>query len=218
MEDFDTQKRKAFLNYLENPEVGLDFDLFAQDINKWAWLEEFIPGIIITSAGGSLPFQAEGTILGYPFYYRSEQYSASIKVGSLHGDKPYLPESAIYSARIKNDHYLGGETFVQDLIRLIPLLDKAPFLYRFPCKEIKWAEGFTSFEVLDEETTVAGWGQNPTEAFEWAKKPDEWAKTISETLYNMMPFAFEAREVSKIPVNQDTRVFPNVRPDFRVNF
>lgn len=218
MEDFDKQKKKAFLEYLQNPDSGLDFDLFAQDINKWAWLDEFIPGIIITSAGGSMPFQAEGTLLGYPFYYRSEHYYAEIRIGAMDGDKPYLRESALYSARIENEHYLGGETFVKDLTRLIPLLEKAPFLYRFPCKEIKWAEGFASFEVLDQDTTEAGWGHTPEEAYAWAQKTDEWIRTKSETWYRMMPYAFEAREVSRIPVNQDTRVYPDVKPDFRVTF
>lgn len=104
--EFMKNKHNSFKEYLTS-DLDINFDLHAQDPNDFTWVEEYFPNFKLLSSGGALPFQAERYLNGYPFYYRSEQNSASIKVAERNQETPYLPDLAYWSSRMETDDYMG---------------------------------------------------------------------------------------------------------------
>src|SRR5690606_12004433 len=41
-----------------------------QDLSKYGYISAAIPGMVVHSAGGAVPFEAEGTLVGHEFYLR----------------------------------------------------------------------------------------------------------------------------------------------------
>lgn len=213
--EFEANKLNAFKDYVE---TGLDvkFDLWATDPNDYVWLQEFFPNFKLVSAGGALPFQAEGYVEGHPFYYRSEQNSASLYVAGQDSEMPYLPEMSLWSSSLTHEDYLGNANFLNNLFTLLKSLKKAQFLYRFSCNDIKYHDqnDLSTAYVIEEGTgSVFGWGYNPVEAFEYAKKPSSYLTEhgISE---EVQQFVWLTKNPNPVPINEDTRVYPDVLPSF----
>lgn len=213
--------REAFEAYV-NSDGSIPFDLYAQDTDQWAWLQEYIPGIIVYSAGGMFPFQAEGLIHNMPFYFRYEWGSASLKVGAENGDMPHLPEDALYSAHTEYSEKTDEEDFVRLMIKLVPKLEKSPYLWRFEANTLnmlnddKW--GFTVGERTGE---VVGWGFTPEEGYFAAREPNDYSyypNTVMATLTaDIQREMWKAQNPSRTPKNVDPRQYPDIPPVFTVN-
>lgn len=116
------------------------FDIRAQDVNDWAWVQEFVPELIIYSAGGQLPFQAEGFIKGFPFYFRTEDGYAALRVSD--SKETLFPiVDALYSATIEIENEgLTGKEWVSHLFTLIEKLEKTEKLYFFQTNKVDFGD------------------------------------------------------------------------------
>jgi hypothetical protein len=205
--------KDAFKAFVES-DGSIPFDLFAQDVSEWAWLDEFIPGVVVSSAGGMFPFQAEGLIHGYPFYYRHEWGSASLRVGEIDGETPYL--DSLWSSRVDYDDKIGEENFPKLLIQLVSLLEKSQFLYKFKGRRIDFLnDGSWSFTVSDEfeKHDRGAWGHNAVEAFMELRKPNEYLIEHGCSA-EQQDAIWVAHDYDPIPTNRDERKFPEFNPSF----
>lgn len=97
---------------------------------KLALIHERIPNVTITGSGGAVPFQAEGTIDGYEFYFRYRHGSASLRVGTDDAvSVPYWAAGVVYGDDL--DGTLNYDEFVFLFCHLAARLDVAEFTYRF---------------------------------------------------------------------------------------
>jgi len=208
-------RKEEFLNALE---TGEHFDLYAQDPNDWSELTKLIPGIMITSAGGIVPFQAEGTLHGFPFYYRDRHGVAELRVGAVGSTDHILPAGALYSASVETPEFEGADHFVKNLYHLVPELKKAPFLYRFPGHKATFLNdgnwGYTIDRSSVEE--ALGWGHSLEEAYVNSSTPSTYLAEKGFSLEAQRKLWID-REVDTRPLNRDERAYPPVTPDFRVN-
>jgi hypothetical protein len=211
---FDAETFKA---YIES-DGQIPFDLHAQNPNDWAWLEEIIPGLIISSAGGLVPFQAEGIYRGHPFYYHDRHGQARLSIGELDGEIPYLGDYTIYTAYQDTEEWAGGKFFVRNLVQLVPNLKRSPFRYEFRGKKLHLANDKSwSFTVDESETeTRSGWGFTPEEGYETLSVPSEYLMEHGATAEIQLAMRL-AQEFDPTPVNKDERKYPEVDPDFVVN-
>lgn len=217
-EDFDEKKKEAFVAYLES-DGEIPFDMYSVDLEKSEALQEIFPGLLISSAGGIVPFQAEGLIDGYPFYYRDRHGWASLTIGEKDGEPPYLMDGSLYSAGVETEEFGGGDNFLKNLTKLIPALERSPFLYHFEGWALDYdtyENGYTSFRKTDMKETIYGWGQNVDEAWEYVHKFKEHMREYGWD-EDFQSRKIEAQEIGRVPVNQDERVFPEPEPVFRVN-
>lgn len=212
--------REAFEAYV-NSNGSIPFDLYAQNTDHWAWVTEYIPGIVISSAGGSFPFQAEGLIHNMPFYFRSEWGSASLKVGSENGDMPHLPETALYSAHTEYAEKTDEEDFVRLLIKLVPQLKKSPYLWRFQANKLHMLnDGSWGFTVGERTDEVAGWGFTPEEGYFAAREPKDYSSyptVLTSLTPDIQRAMWKAQNPSRTPKNADPRNYPDIPPVFTVN-
>lgn len=191
---------------------GEEVDLYRQDPADWEFLAELIPGLVVTSAGGSFPYQAQGTLQGFPFYFRARGEWATLHL-SAPGFDPVGFE-LLYYAGTAVPFGFGAQDFCEAMLRLVPALEKSPFRWEFSGYKLD-IPGKKSWEAVrtDQKEINVGWGHTPEEG---------WAKTqeISEYLLEhgcteeMQRKHLELRGVSKTPLNQDNRVFPEVDPIF----
>lgn len=205
--------REAFEAWL-NSDGSVKFDLYAQNISEWAFLQEVIPGIVISSAGGWFPFQAEGILQGYPFYFRSEQGSSSLKLGNP--DDPescYLLYNSLYYAKYDME-VKTFEDFVLCLVKIVPLLQRSPFLWRFKAR--KFSGSFQVPVIEDSWDEVVGWGYTPDEGYFTSGEPSLYLESVGVSK-DAQTALWLAREVSTEPLNEDPRVWSDVDPDFKVN-
>lgn len=160
--------REAFYAFLKNPELFPDFDLHAQNIHDWEWLQEAVPTLIVSSAGGMLPFQAEGYLQGFPFYFRSEWGYASLSVSGDYAEKPYLREAAFFTSRIDYSQELvdwnESQWFPFHLLTLIDQLERSPFRYLLKLDETQEDAGKVIRYAKDPEFTHPGYGHSVEEA------------------------------------------------------
>lgn len=208
-------RKEEFLKALE---TGDKFDLYAQDPNDWSELAKLIPGIIITSAGGIVPFQAEGTLHGYPFYYRDRHGVAELRIGAVGSTDHILPSGALYNASVETPEFEGDKNFVKNLYSLVPKLEKGPFLYRFVGRKPKFKnDGAWSYTIDSADTEEAlGWGHTPEEAYVNSSMPSSYLEEKGFALEAQRKFWID-RDVDPRPTNADERVYPSPEPDFRVN-
>ena len=64
-----------------------------------------IPGLLVDTAGGAFPFQAEGTLHGMPFYFRYRSGHATLKLST-----PDQDEVSFFAPL-----YLAGQSFGEDM-------------------------------------------------------------------------------------------------------
>lgn len=215
--------KEGFAAWLESG-GQIPFDIYAQDQADWIWLSDIIPELVVSSAGGAVPFEAEGLLHGFPFYYREEHGYAELRVGEADGGMP-VPWRSLYSAKLQyaenESRSLGMEAFGRFMMKLVPDLAVAPFMWIFPSYEVKFAnDGQGTYEVLDtlSDRGHSGYGFTVEEA--WANA----FKTIPGIeLYNPIfteEFQLKLKRdtmAGNEPLNEDDRIFPAQMPDFRVN-
>lgn len=192
---------------------GIRFDLWAKPLEAFNWAQEYIPGLIVSSAGGAVPYQAEGLINGYPFYYRSEWGGCSILIGHPDKEIPYLWDEALWLA-VDND-FEGSthETFVEALTRLLPILEKTPRLFKFPCYGHDFLENVEprwQWVIKKDETAyVQGIGHTVEEAYQNAEKPSDYLAEHGFSFENQIEF-FHAKNPSREPLFKEPREYPLV--------
>ena len=214
--DFENSHYEAFKAYVEAEddlfeEVG--FDMYAQTPKAWEHLSEKIPGLIVTSAGGWVPFQSEGLLQGLPYYLRCRHDVASLTIGQADSN---IFEDALFYAEIDYTKFAGIENFEDMIIQLVPLLEKMPFRYEFACKVPEYDENHKhTGNTTDKDDTTYGWGNSPEEAFESLMKPNWFLKergvSDEEQLYRR-----GLQKINPSPINEDNRVWPNPLPIFVV--
>lgn len=196
--------------------AGEDVDLYQQDPSDWNFLSEVIPGLVITSAGGLAPFQALGTLKGFPFYFRARNEWASLHL-SAPGDIPFGTD-VLYHAGMDAPFSLSDQDFCNLMMQLVSSLEKSPFRWEFEAYKLTMPESNSWAAIRTPEKTVEyGWGATPEEG---------WAETqlISDYLLEKgcdeetQKMYLELKDISRTPLNEDTRVFPEIEPVFEVKF
>ncbi|MFS0885231.1 hypothetical protein [Aeromicrobium sp. 179-A 4D2 NHS] len=118
-------------------------NLHMTDPGRWAALSAAIPGLLVESAGGACPYQSEGTIKGYPYYFRYRSGHASLKIG-MPGTKPYGWDTVLWDASKQHgddyDGFLEPEEFANLMIELVPQLERAPRWWRVPGNKVRFRE------------------------------------------------------------------------------
>lgn len=211
-----TANFESFKEWLES-DGSIPFDMYAQDPSDWSWLQELIPGFIVSSAGGAVPFQAEGLFQGYPFYYRDRGGVASLRVGELDGDPPYQGNSILYTASRETPEFEGSKHFISNLTKLIPLLDRALYLYDFIGKKLIYASTQDwSYTVSPTETEVtSSWGMTPEEAYLELMAPSRYLIEHGASAELQERMCLD-RAFNPIPLNVDDRHFPASMPNFHI--
>lgn len=195
---------------------GVRFDLWAKPLEAFEWAKEYIPGLIVTSAGGFFPYQAEGYINGYPFYYRSEQGGCSVKIGDPEDGMPYLWDESLWL--IADDEFEGSthETFIEGMTRLLPRLEKTPYLYKFPCHHSNFVgENGTWLWEIDETQTsyVQGIGHTIDEAWKQAQEPSSYLAEHGFELECQTEY-FWAKNPDPVPFPHKLRNYQSPEPVF----
>lgn len=188
----------------------IEFDLYAQHSHEWDDLKKFIPSILVSSAGGMLPYQMEGWVKGYPFYLREEWGGAELRIAEKREDVYLGPFLWTSSASTPEDG-VPREDLIELITSLFKSLETAPFRYGFKGRRIEFidaGDGYTLPISTLEEETYYGWGSTPEEAF-------QNTKLAPRSLENreLMAAVDELRDISPIPVIVDDRVIPKM-PDW----
>lgn len=227
-------------------ELVQNFDMYAQDVTEWTWLQEFVPGLVIYSAGGVFPFQANGYFGDLHLYFRAEDNYASLR---LSREKMCFPVDSLYSSRmnIPEKYEKIGPEWVSYLLTLIERLKKTEFLYSFQENKIDYESETGKFSldivrdddcnVVFEEQGSAGWGYTPEQAFVQAQDMTVWRylrmeNNVDKDRYfedwqkrqdrvwseEKMQRWIELRNLQPIVTNVKgvDRVYPEILPDFTV--
>jgi len=177
--EFEKKHIESFFELLKNGNTDddLDFDMYARDIADFAWLKEFIPEIIIYSAGGLCPFQAEGYLGEYTFYYRERGGFASLSL-AMSKEDCYGASDNLYRSSIEVEEFREGPGWFSTLMNLIEKLERNSYLYQFQRDEVDYGTNNNPDDIkkkLDEEGEVVhgstpAWGFTAEEAFEKAAR------------------------------------------------
>lgn len=219
-EEFSENFKKAFFALVEDRSdlTNTGFDLWAKPTSMFHWAQEYIPGLIVYSAGGFFPYQAEGLINGHPFYYRSEQGSAQVRIGVPNGEVPYLWDEAHWGASVDDFEGSAHDTFIQAMTMLLPKLERPGYYYEFECLDYEFTGTTNSWgwEIHPDGTPryQGAHGNTAEEAFENVMKPSEY--------FTSNGFAPERQVEFKKALQMDVsrhkpvtaRVYPEVEPVF----
>lgn len=197
--EFEEKQKEAFVNYLTSYKEGqeIEFDMYARDISDFNWLKEFIPGIVIYSAGGITPFQAQGYLDGFNFYYRERGGVASLNLANSKKEC-YDLATALYTADIEVEEFREGFGWFSTLMNLVEKLERTPYRYKFQKDSVDFGSNGTSFvKEFDENGEVVhdstiGWGLTADEAFKDAVQHLEWMRGY---LCHRMKYDKETREL-----------------------
>lgn len=219
--DFYERKKQAFYTLLEDPTADAEqFDLYAQPLEAYSWAAEFIPGLVVASAGGLFPFQAEGLLLNrYPFYYRSEWGTSSVYIGHPDQTVPYLYSEAYWAASLSDFEGSNPETFITALTRMLPEITRTRYLYRFPCRAHRFLDNTESdnirwvWEITDQQDEVTGYGNTAAEGWLDAVSPSPYLEQHGFTADRQSQLFIE-KEVSCTPVSENQRQYPACDPNW----
>lgn len=178
------------------------------DATEWKFLEEEFDGLFLKSAGGMVPFQANGTLHGLPFYYRARGTSVSLIIT----DAEALDANLLYSAAIRTDE---PETmdFTEGMRTLMPMLKRSEIMWYFPCKQLVFdVDNRTSYRVSQTgHDVVSAYGGTAEEAYERTKeKLPYWS--MNGYTDEMQEEMWLAKEILPTPLNEDYRKFPENFP------
>lgn len=211
-----TTSFEAFEAWMES-DGSISFDPHAQDPSDWSWLQEFIPGLIISSAGGQIPFQAEGLYLGYPFYFRDRHGSASLSVGALDGEMPYHGNDILYYASVETEEFEGAKNFIKNLIALVPELKRSPYSYTFIGKTLDLTKSGSGYAISEDKSThYPAWGYTPDEAYMSLLEPSQYLVDHGFSIERQAQMNKDM-DFDRTPLDDDSRKFPVTDPDFRIN-
>lgn len=107
--------------------------------------------LVLFHAGGHIPFQAEGTWLGYLFYFRFRSGAVSLSIGAPAPENAAIANPLWYAEDdIPDDLVFTFEMFLHQFARLSRQLKPAEFLYKF-----QLPDGQPAFAwALDKETAL----------------------------------------------------------------
>jgi hypothetical protein len=173
-------------------------------------LTDRVPGLEITSAGGACPFQAEGTLLGMPFYFRYRSAHATLRVGEDLFDK------SLYSAGMEfGDDDLQGwleeDEFMSLMVTLIGDLERAPIAWEFPGVEPN--EFPPPARPAGSPTTHRAWGHTADEAWERLNTPNPYLLARGWTEERARA-QIAAMGLVNAALTVDDREFPLPEPDW----
>lgn len=163
-------------------------------------LAQHAQDVALETYGGAVPFQAEGTWCGYPFYFRYRHGYATLSIAVGEDDPVELP--AWRSGLVFGGEYDGSLTFEEFCLLLCLLstrLSRAPYPFRFdiaapPPRDFPLRE-----QSIGKSATL--YGQTPEEALRKAENAPYWSGVV----------------FAATPTNADHRVFPSSDPVFPVN-
>lgn len=184
-------------------------NLYMTDPGRWAALSVAIPGLLVESAGGACPYQSEGTIKGYPYYFRYRNGSASLKIG-MPGTKPYGWDTVLWDASKNHgddyDGFLEPEEFANLMIELVPHLSRSPRTWQFTANKIKFDDN--SQPYTDGERESRGCVHDTIE--EAAERILEGARSGNYGL----PDYSHLLDLEPVPGQVEERVWPDPEPLF----
>lgn len=226
MTDFAATMADAFADWVTS-RVDVPFNPYAIDPTQMSWLTDLIPGIVVTSAGGFVPFQAEGLLHGLPFYYRERTGLASLSVGGPGAPHAYGP-NPLWRAQEDVEELRGGRAWLDSLINLVQTLRPLEFRYEFAHREVTWSDRkpknidtvtFTPGNDNAPMTFKAARGSTPALAYERAATFEEsaylsghgWSVDVQRRLHDA-----QVATMSSEPSAPDDRVWPDIHPTFAV--
>lgn len=211
-----SDKKEAFYEWLKT-DGSIRFDIFSRNLEDSIPLQEIIPGLVVSSAGGFGLFQAEGLLKGYPFYFRAEQGGASLKVGAADSDFPYLPSDALWISNVQEGYTEYGMTydeFLYAMVNLVPNLKPSPFLWEFETYRVT---NFTTPTVdTSKRDIIRGWGHTSFEGYLSTLVYPAWLEQRGVTIETWEK-CVELMDINPEPVNIDDRIYPYPLPLFEVN-
>lgn len=221
--DFEA-KQKAKVMAFFTGETDDEPVLHATDPGRWRDLSARVPGLLVTSAGGACPFQSEGTLHGYPYYFRYRSGWVSLEL--RHPQTEEHSSEHLYSAGMEYGDDLAGwldrDEFITLLTTLVPQLQRAPYLWEFAGVAVEVenvaADGEPvnlRFTHTDTPETYRAWGHTPQAAYERLHEPSPW---LVEHGWSIEAQAEHNRlkAIDPTPLNADTRDFPTLEPVFEV--
>lgn len=181
--------------------------------HRYTELFKRIPSLQLHSAGGMLPFQAEGTIDGLPFYFRYRSDYMSLTVAASERDefwsKPLYQAGQEYGDGDGYGGVLSHEEFMEQFPKMVKMLKKAPLLWEFKGRYLQDNEEFN--HTAGKEVTRHAWGYTAEEAYACLHSMEYFE---DESLHETMRKVAENQNLSPISSTVDDRVFPDPEPDF----
>jgi hypothetical protein len=176
---------------------------------RYSSLLKRVPSLKLTRAGGWAPFQAEGTLDGYPFYFRYRSGYASLKVGTP-GVEDHVFAYPMYIAVREiggmYDSNLSPEAFQENFIGMLGELKKAPILWEF--EGIHASDG--RHHKAGEPSKLSSWGDAAEDAWNNINLSGD-DEDSGERLEFLKQFG-----LSDQTTTVDPRIFPETPPDFTV--
>lgn len=220
--EFEENTKAAFMEWL-NSNGEVDFDMWARDPKDYEFMKQYVPSLVVASAGGMCPFQAEGLLFGFNFYYRERHGWAELRLANAK-DECYGGEGVLYSAGCEVEEFRDSSHWLPTLLELIPQLSRPPFPYLFLHKELKYTDSNDAFTAYVDEadeamTARTGWANTPEEALEAVKKFEEIAYLTTHGItFEKQKFLHDLMlsTLQEAPANSDERKFPEVEPVFEV--
>lgn len=222
-DEFREAHLEAFIEWLMQGDTTIPFDLHAQDIDDYTFMKRYIPTLIVSSAGGLCPFQAEGYMFDLAFYYRERHGWAELRLAHTHNEC-YGGGEALYAASTEVPEFRDSRTgeWLQTLLHLVPQLERSPFLYQFPCKKVvQEQEGGVWRPDHDDPYTsiISSWGDTLEEAWnEMHTFHESWGMSSAGMSRAEQESLHEARLATVLPepVETDNRIFPDPEPVFEI--
>lgn len=189
-----------------------DFDIYRQNPDDWGFLARIIPGLVITSAGGTLPFQALGTLHGLPFYFRCRHEVAVLRL--VGEDENPVADNPLYFASVPSEQIIDRMGFTKHMMSLVRKLERAPFQWQFMGRKVTVDNDLNVIET-DEEEISYGWGTTPEDAFRDTQVHSEYLLDKGFT-HEIQDKLWKARRLNPEPVNRDNRNWPDPEPVFEI--
>lgn len=220
-----------------------DFDPYARDCGDFSYLDEFMDGLVIYSAGGTFPFQVEGLLKDFRFHFRYEFGQGELRVLGDEGNL-YSYEDALYvgnhDGEETEDDYSEGdlrdERWISSLLNCFENLEKTKKRYWFHANAIEFDSGEISEDGSFERVNliknadgdpildpIATWGHTEDEAFEEALALQD--RMVGRLMSVSDPFSEKDVELFRklldlrkevISVDGKDRVYPSGTQDFKV--
>ena len=175
---------------------------------KYVNISRRIPSLSLESAGGVCPFQADGTLDGYQFYFRYRNGSMTLRVGSNDGDLFFKP---MYSASMEYGDEYGGSLSSEQFEEVFTTL----------VKELKKSDIFWEFAGTFTQDYLRNKAGDPSKMGAWGRTAEEAWKALNERVSEDIT-AEQWQEYLRVyglrfePITVDDRTFPETDPDFTV--
>lgn len=175
-------------------------------------LTRAIPGLVLETAGGACPFQAEGTLHGLPFYFRYRSAHATLSLVQA-GAEDFDYFAPLYLAGMdfgeEYDGFLSDEQFRDLFTELTGRLARAPRLWEFTGAQVGDLAGCPA----GTPRTYGAWGYTPQEALTTlTSKSGTWPESLGEWADHVTAMA-----LNPATITVDDRVWPDPEPVFTVH-